>query len=517
MEVRELHVPEKRWPAYVAPQAAHVTDRHVHAEKHRAHVPASSGIRSTRKEYLVALYRRLDLLAVLFVLFSASLWVAGEAQLRNPLEFLAVRLTIANILLVGCVAFVWSWTFHAAGLYEPRRVGSHAAELTRVVLGCTAATALLMPLYLLDLREHLTPVVGVVTWAGAILALIAVRACTKACARTLRRRGAVRVLVVGCGPRGRQLAAWLQQDPLISYDMLGYADSAEALETIGADAKSATTVDGLESYLMHQVVDEVFIALPVRSQYAAIERVIHVCERAGVQSRHLADTFAPELAKPRLAHSGTTPVVTMRVVHDDHRLVIKRVLDIVGATTGLVLLAPALFGIALAVKVSSPGPVIFSQERYGRGKRRFRMHKFRTMVPDAEMLQAALESRNEAEGPVFKIRRDPRITRVGHFLRKTSLDELPQLWNVLAGEMSLVGPRPLPTRDVQRFDKPWLMRRFSVRPGLTCLWQISGRSNLAFSSWIQLDLAYIDTWSLWLDFRILARTPAAVLKGSGAA
>jgi lipopolysaccharide/colanic/teichoic acid biosynthesis glycosyltransferase len=149
-------------------------------------------------------------------------------------------------------------------------------------------------------------------------------------------------------------------------------------------------------------------------------------------------------------------------------------------------------------------------------KRLFRMYKFRTMVADAENGQDALEARNEASGPVFKIRADPRVTPLGRFLRATSLDELPQLWNVLIGEMSLVGPRPLPTRDVGRFSEPWLMRRFSMRPGLTCLWQISGRSDLDFAQWIALDLEYIDRWSLWRDMHILLRTIPAVLRGTGA-
>jgi lipopolysaccharide/colanic/teichoic acid biosynthesis glycosyltransferase len=160
--------------------------------------------------------------------------------------------------------------------------------------------------------------------------------------------------------------------------------------------------------------------------------------------------------------------------------------------------------------------VLFAQERYGYMKRRFRMQKFRTMVVEAERLQAALEQWNEAAGPVFKIRNDPRITPVGRWLRRTSLDELPQLWHVLTGEMSLVGPRPLPVRDVGHFAEPWLMRRFSMRPGLTCLWQISGRSDLGFDRWIALDLEYIDRWSLGLDFRILLLTLPAVLSGRGA-
>ena len=169
----------------------------------------------------------------------------------------------------------------------------------------------------------------------------------------------------------------------------------------------------------------------------------------------------------------------------------------------LAALSPVFLVIAAAIKLSSPGPILFIQERFGLNKRRFRMYKFRTMVVDAEARQTALEGLNEAQGPVFKIKHDPRITPLGRFLRKTSLDELPQLLNVLKGEMSLVGPRPLPNRDVTRFNESWLMRRFSVKPGLTCLWQINGRSNTDFDTWIALDLKYIDEWSFLLDFKIL--------------
>ena len=160
--------------------------------------------------------------------------------------------------------------------------------------------------------------------------------------------------------------------------------------------------------------------------------------------------------------------------------------------------------------------MFFSQDRYGYNRRLFKMLKFRTMGVDAEALQISLEHLNEAGGPVFKIKEDPRVTPIGRFLRRTSLDELPQLVNVLKGEMSLVGPRPLPTRDVKHFKDAWLMRRFSVLPGLTCLWQVSGRSNLGFDDWVRLDLAYIDRWSLGLDFKILLRTIPAVFKGTGA-
>ena len=246
-----------------------------------------------------------------------------------------------------------------------------------------------------------------------------------------------------------------------------------------------------------------------------IQEVLFLCERVGVRTKYQADFFNSEVAWARY-DDPDRPTVTMHVVPDDHRLTIKRMLDVVGAATALVILSPVMLAAAAAVKLTSRGPVLFTQERFGLNRRRFQMLKFRTMVADAEQLQDDLEQHNEANGPVFKIAEDPRITRVGRFLRRTSIDELPQLFNVLRGDMAIVGPRPLPVRDVRRFTRASDMRRFSVRPGITCLWQVSGRSNLSFDEWISLDLRYIDGWSLALDFLILLRTVPAVIRGTGA-
>jgi lipopolysaccharide/colanic/teichoic acid biosynthesis glycosyltransferase len=182
----------------------------------------------------------------------------------------------------------------------------------------------------------------------------------------------------------------------------------------------------------------------------------------------------------------------------------------------LVILSPLALITAIAIKIDSPGPVRFVQERVGLNKRKFRLYKFRTMVDSADQKQGDLEDLNEVSGPVFKINNDPRITSVGKIVRKTSIDELPQLFNVLKGDMSIVGPRPLPVRDYNGFDQDWHRRRFSVRPGITCLWQVKGRSNTSFVRWMELDMEYIDTWSLRLDLKILLRTVPAVLRGSGA-
>jgi exopolysaccharide biosynthesis polyprenyl glycosylphosphotransferase len=195
----------------------------------------------------------------------------------------------------------------------------------------------------------------------------------------------------------------------------------------------------------------------------------------------------------------------------------KRTLDVSLSLLAMLLLSPLFLLATLIVKLTSPGPGFFVQERVGLNKRRFRLYKFRTMVADAAERQREIEHLNEASGAVFKIRNDPRLTPVGKFLRKTSIDELPQLFNVLKGDMSLVGPRPLPVRDYQGFDQDWQRRRFCVRPGITCLWQINGRSSTPFEKWMELDMEYIDHWSLGLDLKILAKTIPAVIKGAGAA
>jgi lipopolysaccharide/colanic/teichoic acid biosynthesis glycosyltransferase len=183
----------------------------------------------------------------------------------------------------------------------------------------------------------------------------------------------------------------------------------------------------------------------------------------------------------------------------------------------LIFLAPLLVMVAVLVKLMSRGPILFRQTRVGLNKRQFSIYKFRTMIANAEQVQDQLLSMNEMSGPAFKMQKDPRITPLGSVLRKTSIDELPQLFNVLNGDMSLVGPRAMSLRDYKLFDQDWQRRRFSVKPGITCLWQVNGRNSIPFEQWMELDMQYIDKWSLWLDLKILVQTVPAVLRGTGAA
>jgi exopolysaccharide biosynthesis polyprenyl glycosylphosphotransferase len=278
-----------------------------------------------------------------------------------------------------------------------------------------------------------------------------------------------------------------------------------------------SVISELEAVIDEEPVDEVFIALP-RGQYGAlVENIVHLCEEQGIIVRMPTEMFNLKVAKWQVDLLDGIPMVTIRSgPPDGWQLVAKRWIDLWGSAMLLLVLAPILLIVAALIKLDAPGPVFFRQERVGLYKRRFYLIKFRTMINGADRQQQALEHLNEAAGPVFKIKHDPRITRVGKFLRRFSIDELPQLLNVLMGEMSLVGPRPLPVRDVERIAVQWHKRRLSMKPGLTCLWQVNGRSNVSFDHWVHMDLEYIDRWSLGLDLMILLKTIPAVLKGAGA-
>lgn len=252
--------------------------------------------------------------------------------------------------------------------------------------------------------------------------------------------------------------------------------------------------------------------------FGEVEKAIQACEVEGLEAWLLADFFKTNISRTVFDDLNGRPMLVFHSAPDvSWQSVVKRIVDIFGAAILLFFSSLLFLVFALLIRRSSPGPILFRQKRAGLHGQPFTMLKFRTMVSDAEQRKKELEQYNEMSGPVFKVTNDPRVTPVGKFLRKTSFDEWPQLWNVLKGEMSLVGPRPLPVDEVERFDDLAHRRRLSVKPGLTCLWQVSGRNNVRdFRDWVRLDLEYIDNWSLWLDFKILARTIPVVLVGTGA-
>jgi exopolysaccharide biosynthesis polyprenyl glycosylphosphotransferase len=249
-----------------------------------------------------------------------------------------------------------------------------------------------------------------------------------------------------------------------------------------------------------------------------VREALLACEAEGVEAWVSADFIQTLFTHVQFDQFAGQPLLIYRTAPPiSWELVIKRMIDVAAATVLMMVMLAPMLAIALIIRLTSPGPVIFSQYRSGLHGRSFRMYKFRTMTTNAEQDRAELEERNEMSGPVFKVENDPRVTPVGRWLRRTSLDELPQLWNVLRGEMSLVGPRPLPLHETASFGDVSQRRRMSVRPGLTCLWQVRGRNQISdFKDWVRLDLEYIDRWSLWLDIKILLRTVPAVIFGWGA-
>lgn len=462
-------------------------------------------------------YRSVDLTVALATLALVLVATSSEAMPRHVGNLLAMRVTVKNVALLAVCSIVWVASFTTMGTYDRRARHARREKVLRTVIACTLGSSgvLLFPLATSG-RGAFTYGMTVVYWVTVTFMMLALRLCTGVMNRAARRRIARRVIIVGAGPRADELARRLAADSEISYHLLGFVDTRVAAGRYPSREWNLGFLDELEQTLMRTVVDEVLIALPIRSHYAEIESTIGICERAGVHSKYLADVFQPSRARARVESSGSCVLMAMQIACEDYRVHVKRTLDVLTVALSLPVMLPVVACIALAIRMTSDGPIFFTQERYGYRKRWFRMYKFRTMVVNAESMQSALERSNGAVGPVFKIAQDPRITPLGRLLRRASLDELPQLFNVLRGDMSLVGPRPMPTWEVGRFSDPSLMRRFSVRPGLTGLWQVSGRSYLSFEQRMALDLRYVDDWSLSLDLTVLARTLPAVVKGTGA-
>jgi len=325
-----------------------------------------------------------------------------------------------------------------------------------------------------------------------------------------------RMLVVGTGAQSVAYAQSLAVTPPWNIRTVGHV-MVPGDEMHEAAAPMLGTIDKLDLILDAQPIDEVLFAAPIIPPNL-LAMALAYCDERGV------DVLLP--LPPALPARGRVEIATLdgfdspllglrRTPSSEVGLALKRVVDVLGALFLILCSAPVMIGVALGIKMSSPGPIVFKQTRAGRNGRKFTMLKFRSMVIDAEARKAELQHLNEMSGPVFKIARDPRITAIGAFIRKTSLDELPQFFNILWGDMSLVGPRPPLPSEVEQY-KPWQRRRLSVKPGLTGLWQVSGRNNIDFEEWMRLDLRYIDDWSLWLDVKILLRTVPAVVFKSGA-
>jgi len=440
-------------------------------------------------------------------LFAVALlagYILREAGSRwfhwHPLEPIA-----AYLWLLPAVVVLGPLVLAGQGFYEPPRASQRLRALFVVLRSCTF-TVIGLILFLFVLREQLArSVIMLVGAIGGVLVYARYEFAAWLDARKFasgqRQR---RALWVGQQEENRQLR-----------EALTRAESA-TLEDAGDFDPAVQSPEEFVRRLHDQSINVVILNLAgvARDQASA---VLRACGREGVEVLVRQGWSAVPWPRVTVDQFGGEAVFYYRAQSASlGDLLIKQIFDYVAAGLLLVLLSPLLLVVALVIRLTSPGPALYRQERAGINGRAFRMLKFRSMRRGAEDEQAGLASQNEMRGPVFKVSNDPRVTPLGRFLRRHSLDELPQLWNVLRGEMSLVGPRPLPVAEVQRFDNDTHRRRLSVKPGLTCLWQISGRNDIAdFTDWVRLDLAYIDQWSLWLDFKILLATIPVALFGRG--
>jgi exopolysaccharide biosynthesis polyprenyl glycosylphosphotransferase len=446
---------------------------------------------------------------------GTALWLAFK--LGGPLGLDYVVLAFLNPSIDSTIFFAgvfgsWMFTLSSFWLYRSKRLASWEDEFADVLRAVIFATLILATLILVAEWAIFPKRFLVIFAVTSFTLLFLIRLFKRSLLKQFRLHGRNlrSVIVIGAGNRGQNVVRLIRENLDIGYHFVGFVDDLEVPGVLGK-------LSEISDILAENVIDEVIICLPVKTFYEEMQAIIAAAEEQGIIVRVYSDLFNLKLSHAIAGEIGEVPILSIYTPRlNNWQALIKNTIDLAGAFALLTALSPLIIAVAIIIKLTSPGPVFFIQDRVGLNKRRFRMFKFRTMVADAESRQTELEQLNEADGPVFKMRNDPRITPIGKWLRKTSLDELPQLLNVLFGELSLVGPRPLPERDFEKFNKLWFNRRFSVKPGITCIWQISGRSETNFDTWILQDLEYIDKWSIALDMKILYKTIPSVIRGTGA-
>ena len=454
---------------------------------------------------------------VLLVLTSFGLALEIRSHLPGARPFYP----LSNYpLFISLTLVLWVAVGVAAGIYrEVREEDLRRVFADPLKVGLVSTVVLFAATFALKLEFTSRLLLGIYALIDLLL-MIGFRLAAWRFAAPLRRRvaGFRNFLLVGDGPELAEIARTLEANEDHGMRLYGFVriqnGPAETLPTGLHKSYPTVTLPELPELLRRQVIDEVIFAV-AKDELEMLRDAFLICEEEGVKTRVLLSFFPQIISKVYLERLGTTPLLTFSATPEDDSLLIKRGLDFIMAFTALVVLSPLLLILAALVKLTSPGPVFFSQTRCGLGGRKFTLHKFRSMHADADLLREELEALNEVDGPVFKITNDPRCTPIGRFMRKFSLDELPQLVNIIKGDMSFVGPRPPLPEEVEKYER-WQRRRLRMHPGLTCLWALEGRSKLSFRRWMELDLEYIDHWSMMLDWKIILRTIPIVLVGRGA-
>jgi len=461
-------------------------------------------------------------IALLMLSFGlTALLMANSLNWNTIMHFFAGKVSLRSCALFAIATLVCHVIFSVCNLYRSKRMSTKIAEAVDVLRAMALSTACFWLQGRLFSISEMSPHFLLVFWGVGSAVVITARMLLRFILGGIRSHGRNlhHVLVLGSNARAIDFARRTEAIPKCGYRLLGFVDDEwPGLEQFNqAGLRLTCSYAGLAEFLRKNVVDEIAIFLPLRSFYERAAEMAQLAKQHGILVRFDTDIFDLKFAHARTeATDGTSQIEASSSGIEGWQLLLKRVLDIAGSLVLLIIFSPLFLIVAVLIKLTSPGPVFFAQKRVGLNKREFTMFKFRTMVSEAERIQESLVHLNEMSGPAFKIKNDPRITPVGHILRKTSIDELPQLFNVIKGEMSLVGPRAMSVRDYQLFSEDWQRRRFSVLPGITCLWQVHGRNSIPFEQWMVLDMQYIDRWSLWLDIKILALTIPAVLRGMGA-
>jgi len=417
------------------------------------------------------------------------------------------------------ILFLWSvllTSFGAYDLLKSRSLGNICLSIFKTIV--VGLAIIIVVLFLL--RDHTISRVLLLSFGGLNFIFLTSE---KVFLTLLQKSGVqgkryhwTQVLLVGSGKGAERLVKAVEENPHWGLKILGSLDfDSSKVGRVIQGCKVMGLASNLQEFLQNHVVDQVVFSLPFEL-WDRIPELLRTCEEVGVPSHVLAEFSHSGSVRIEASDLFGIPALSFSTTPEwGWAMFLKEMFDRVASFLLLIVLSPLFLVVALGVKFSSPGPIFFRQERCGLNGRKFTLFKFRSMVENAEEMQEEIKGLNETTGPVFKIRSDPRLTRFGRILRRSTLDEIPQLINVLKGEMSLVGPRPPIPWEVEEYDI-WQRRRLSVKPGMTCLWQISGRSDMSFEKWMELDLTYIDNWSLWLDFKILAKTIPAVLSGRGA-
>jgi exopolysaccharide biosynthesis polyprenyl glycosylphosphotransferase len=419
------------------------------------------------------------------------------------------------------VLVIWSvllFTYHSYHSHRTIPVTREVLTIARVVLVGNVILATLA--YLLPMRQ-LSRVWFLLFGALSAVLLVLEKIALRLIARWVRAKGLNyrTILIVGTGRRAIDVARMIQEHKYWGYKIVGFVSDGHRLSNGWARYRIHGSVPDLKHILeggeFSEPLDEIVFAV-TRKKLDEMKQIFLLCEELGIRTRVAMNFFQNRVARIEIEELEGIPFLTFTTTpSNESQLAFKRLLDIAVSAGLLVFAAPVIFIAAILIKLTSPGSVLFKQKRVGLNGRSFTLYKFRTMIEDAHARREEVTHLNEMSGPVFKAKDDPRVTPVGRVLRKFSLDEIPQLWNVLKGDMSLVGPRPPIPEEVRSYHR-WHRRRLSMKPGLTCLWQISGRNDIDFDRWMQMDLQYIDNWSPSLDLKILLRTIPAVISGRGA-